>query len=166
MWISIFTSQSISPPPWHVYSNPENPEICPFLSMACHLICDPTILNGKYHIFEGLGQYERFNRIFLEIVGHLKYRRIFIALGITPEDFVTNSIRKGEVTRIATGCTTCPPISSIFLRANWAMPGVMNCYIKYESAGNQFTGNYVSGRSRMSKEFSIIPEYFYFTSCD
>ena len=43
--------------PWHVYSNPEYPEICTFLSMDCHLICDPTILNGQCHIFEESGQY-------------------------------------------------------------------------------------------------------------
>ena len=136
--------------PWHVYSNPEYPEICPFLAMACHLICDPTILNGQCHIFEGSWQYERFNRIFLKIMGHPKYRHRFIALGMPPEDFGTHSIRKGAVTFVATGCTTCPPIASIFLRANWAIPGVMNCYIKYESAGDQFTGKCVSGRSSMS----------------
>ena len=94
--------------PWHVYSNPEYSEICQFLAMACHLICDPTILNGQCHLFEGSGQYERFNIIFLEIVGHPKYRQIFIALGIPPEDFGTHFIRKGAVTFVATGCTTCP----------------------------------------------------------
>ena len=134
--------------------------------MACHLIYDPAILNGQCHIFEESGQYERFNIIFLEIVGHPKYRQIFIALGISTEDFGTHSIRKGSVTFIASGCTTCPPIACIFLRANWAMPGVMNCYIKYESAGDQFTGKCVSRSSRMSTEFSISPSYFDFTRCD
>ena len=43
---------------------------------------------------------------------------------------------------------------------------MMNRYIKYESAGNQFTGECVSGRSRMRTEFSMSPEYFDFTSCD
>ena len=46
------------------------------------------------------------------------------------------------------------------------MPGVMNRYIKYESAGDQFTGKCVSGHSRMSTEFEIRPVYFDFTSCD
>ena len=31
---------------------------------------------------------------------------------------------------------------------------------------NNFKGKFVSGHSRMSTEFSIIPAYFYFTSCD
>ena len=41
--------------PWHVYSNPEYPEIFQFLAMACHMICDPTILNGRCRLFEGSG---------------------------------------------------------------------------------------------------------------
>ena len=45
------------------------------------------------------------------------------------------------------------------------MPGVMNRYIKYESAGDQFKGKCVSGRSRMSPEFAIRPAYINFTSC-
>ena len=151
---------------WHFYSNTEYPEMFPFLSMACNLICDTTIINGQFYLFEGLGKYERFNRIFLEIVGHTKYRHRFISFVIPPEDFGTHSIRKGSVTFVATGCTTCPPIASIFLRANWEMSGVMNRYIKYKSASDQFRGKFVSGRSRMSTEFAIIPAYFYFTSCE
>ena len=42
----------------------------------------------------------------------------------------------------------------------------MNSYIKYENAGDQFTGKCVSGRSMMSTEFLISPAYFNFTSCD
>ena len=46
------------------------------------------------------------------------------------------------------------------------MPGVMNHYIKYKSVGDQFTEKCVSGRSRMSTEFAIIPAYFDFNGCD
>ena len=43
---------------------------------------------------------------------------------------------------------------------------MMNCYIKYKSAGDQFTGKCVSRLSRMSTEFAISPAYFDLTSCD
>ena len=98
-------------------------------------------------------------------MGHPKYRQIFISSGMPPEYFGTHSIRKGEVTFVATGCTTCPPIAPICFRANREMPDVMNRYIKYESTGDQFTVKCVSGRSSLSTEFAIIPEYFDFTSC-
>ena len=74
------------------------------------------------------------------------------------------AIRKGAATHMATGSTACPPIASICLRANWAMPGVLNRCIKYENAGDQFVGKCVSGRSRKSKEFAASPPCWDFSA--
>jgi hypothetical protein len=152
--------------PWHLYGNTEHPYICCFLAMGRHLINNPTILAGRCAIFEGTGQYDRFCRILYEMVSDLRYRDKFVSLGMPPQYFGTHSIRKGAVTHISTGTTSCPPIASICLRANWSMPGVMNRYIKYENAGDQFVGKCVSGRTRMSKEFGASPAYFDFSSCE
>lgn len=46
------------------------------------------------------------------------------------------------------------------------MPGVLNRYIKYENAGDQFVGKAVSGRTRNKKEFGESPAYWDFTSDD
>jgi hypothetical protein len=46
------------------------------------------------------------------------------------------------------------------------MPGVMNRYIKFENAGDQFVGKCVSGRTRLSKEFAASPAYFDFSKFD
>ena len=134
--------------------------------MGRMLIAHPTILQGQSPIFEGSGQYERFNKMFHDIVDSDEHRQAFVEFGITPEYFGTHSIRKGAVTFVATGSTSCPPIASICIRANWAMPGVMNRYIKYESAGDQFVAKCVSGRSRMTKEFAASPPYFDFSEMD
>ena len=150
--------------PWHVYSNSEHPEICPHLAMARHIIANPVILNGQCNLFEGAAQYKRFNAIFNNIVGSDKYADKFATLGIPFEFFGTHSIRKGAATHVATGSTACPPIASICLRANWAMPGVLNRYIKYEAAGDQFVGKCVSGRKRTSTEFAASPAYFDFSA--
>ena len=94
-------------------------------------------------------------------------------------------MRKGAATHVASGITSSPPIASICIRANWKMPGVMNRYIKYESAGDQYVGRYsivlhsccclshsflttliwfnhrcVSGRDRLSKRFAESLPYF------
>ncbi|KAL3772474.1 hypothetical protein ACHAWU_000036 [Discostella pseudostelligera] len=152
--------------PWHLYGNTKHPYICCFLAMGRHLINNPTILAGRCAIFEGTGQYDRFCRILYEMVSDLRYRDKFVSLGMPPQYFGTHSIRKGAVTHISTGTTSCPPIASICLRANWSMPGVMNRYIKYKNAGDQFVGKCVSGRTRMSKEFGASPAYFDFSSCE
>ena len=150
--------------PWHVYSNPECPEICAHLALARLLMYNPTILNGQIALFEGRAQYERFNRIFRDIVSHPNHREEFAELGISPEDFGTHSIRKGAATHISTGSTACPPIASICLRANWSMPGVLNKYIKFESASDQFVGKCASGRSRNSKKIGASCAYWDFSA--
>ena len=150
--------------PWHVYGCLEYPEICAQLAFARLIMANPLILNGRTELFEGESQYDRFCSIFRGIVGSDEWRGTFAALGIVPEDFGTHSIRKGAATHIATGSTACPPIASICLRANWAMPGVLNRYIKYENAGDQFVGKCVSGRNRKSKEFAASPPYWDFSA--
>ena len=81
-----------------------------------------------------------------------------------PEDFGTYSIRKGAATHMATGSTACPQIASICLCANWAMPGVLNRYIKYENARDQFVGKCISGCSRKNKDFAASPPYWDFSA--
>ena len=126
--------------PFHVYSCPENPVICPVLAMAKHLVKNPRILGGNCRLFEGSNQYEHYFSIFRKIVNSNEHRQSFIDRGLNPKYFGTHSIRKGAVTHIASGVTSSPPIASICIRANWKMPGVMNRYIKWESAGDQYVG--------------------------
>ena len=45
------------------------------------------------------------------------------------------------------------------------MPGVMNRYIKFENAGDQFLGLCGRGLSRLSKIFAVGPLHFDFSSC-
>ena len=150
--------------PWHVYSCPEFPEICAHLAFARHIMASPTILNGGVQLFEGRSQYERFNAIFRGIVGSPEHREEFAPLGMSPGDFGTHSIQKGAATHVSTGSTVSPPIASICLRANWAIPGVLSRYIKYENAGDQFVGKCVSGRRRNSKTFAASPSYWDFSA--
>ena len=97
-------------------------------------------------------------------MGCEEWHGTFAALGITPDDFGTHLIQKGAATHLATGSTASPPIASICLRANWVMPGVLNRYMRYENAGDQFAGKCVSGRSRKSKEFAASPPYWDFSA--
>jgi hypothetical protein len=45
------------------------------------------------------------------------------------------------------------------------MPGVMNRYIKFENAGNQFIRKCVSGHAKISKEFAASLANFDFSTC-
>ena len=105
--------------PWHVYSVPSNPFICPVLALTKHLIANPQILNGKCKLFEGSSQYTRFNKLLGKIINSPEHRDEFICLKMPPAYFGTHSIRKGAATFCATGVTSSPPIASICIRANW-----------------------------------------------
>lgn len=82
---------------------------------------------------------------------------------MNPDYFGSHSLRKGAVTHTACGITSSPPIASICIRANRKMPGVMNRYIKYEAAGDQYVGRCVSGRNRLGKRFAESLPYFDFS---
>lgn len=71
-----------------------------------------------------------------------------------PEYSGTHSIRKGAATVSATGSTSCPPIASICLRANWALPGVSNRYIEFEYAGDQLLAS-VSVQGRRDEAINV-----------
>ncbi len=151
--------------PWHLYTVPENPAICPVLAFAKYLMCHPQILNGKCKIFDGSSQYERMNAVLKEVVRSDDHYEEFSKLGLQPEYFGTHSIRKGSITHGACGVVNGPPIASICIRANWKMPGVMNRYMRYESAGDEYVGRSVCGRVRLGKRFAESCPYFDFSNC-
>jgi hypothetical protein len=80
--------------PFHLYSCPENPVICPFLSLCKHLICRPQILAGNCHLFEGSNQYEHLFSVLCSIVKAPEHKHAFIDQGFNPDDFGTHSLRK------------------------------------------------------------------------
>jgi hypothetical protein len=98
-----------------------------------------------------------------DIVRSEEHCDTFVSLGLKPEYFGTHSIRKGAITHAACGVTVSPPIASICIRANWKMTGVMNRYIRFESAGDMYVGKSVCGRDRMGEEFAESCPYFDFS---
>ena len=52
--------------PWHVYSNPNNPTMCPVLAMSKYFFSHPDILATNSKLFPGNHQYEIFLRLSTE----------------------------------------------------------------------------------------------------
>ncbi len=124
--------------PWHIYSVPEGLKICPVLAFSKYLLTHPHIMNGECLMFDGASQYDRLNALLKEVVHHEDHAEEFGKLGLDVEYFGTHSIRKGSITHGTCGVVNGPPIASICIRANWKMPGIMNRYMRYESAGEEF----------------------------
>ena len=105
--------------PWHVYSNPKNPELRPVLALAKYLLSNPDLLNENCPLFPGKNQYDRFIKIFYRVVHDNK--DIFHILGMEDHSLGSHSCRKGEITLCSSRCTVSPPMLYICLRDYWSM---------------------------------------------
>ena len=61
--------------PWHVYSNPNSPHICPVLALAKYLLTHPDLLKEGSPLFPGDSQYEIFVKLFSQSYSQ-KQRRV------------------------------------------------------------------------------------------
>ena len=145
----------------NVYSNPQNPFLCPVLALGRYLVSNPDILLNKGLLFPGQHQYTRFMNIFHKVIKENKL--VFEALGIKEGELGSHSCRKGAITLVSAGCTVSPPMAAICLRAGWSMGPVKDRYIHYEKAGDQFVGRCATGISSLRKDFATSPVYWEFT---
>ena len=148
--------------PWHIYSNPLVPDICPILSFAKYILSYPTVLKGDCRLFSGSHQYSRFNKILHRVL--YDNEEIMAAIGCDIKEIGTHSIRKGAATLCASGCTVSPPVTSICLRDGWTKGGIKDKYLHFEKAGDQFVGRCVSGLDVTSPKFAVSPAFFKLTN--
>lgn len=148
--------------PWHVYANPLQPNVCPFLAMAVYVFSFPEVLSSNSSLFPGRSQYDRFCKEFKLILDD--FPEELSVYGFEPSELGTHSTRKGVATGICSGCTMSPPIVSVCIRAGWTMGGVKDRYLKYEAAGDQFVGRCAACLDLLSKNFAVSPPYWDFST--
>lgn len=144
--------------PWHIYSNPLCPPICPILALSKYIFTNPCLLKGDCRIFLGDNQYHRFMKVFRNVLNH--HREEFVEIGVNVDVLGSHSARKGAATLCSSGCTVAPPITSICLRAGWSMGNVKMRYLRHEVAGDQFCGRAVTGLNPIKSEFAVSCAYF------
>jgi len=145
--------------PRHVYANPLAPEICGILALAIYWACY-SFVDGEVQLFPGVNQYERFRKLLSRVMLHDKIAEELERRSVDPESIGSHSMRKGASTFAASGSTACPSSTAIHLRAGWALGGVQDRYLRYESAGDMFVGRTVSGLPIDSPDFAMLPPIF------
>jgi hypothetical protein len=144
----------------HIYANPHLPAICPILSLGIYLLCNPDLRqNEGKQLFPGGNQSSRFSKILHAYLSKGEGLQRCISEGVDFKDIGTHSIRKGSSTYVCSGSTDSPPIAAVCLRTGWALGGVLDRYIRYESAGDQYVGRVASGLPNDAR-FSVLPPYF------
>ncbi|ETW03689.1 hypothetical protein H310_05075 [Aphanomyces invadans] len=136
--------------PKHLYANPLNPSICVFLAFAIHFASNVCLTDGP--LFVGSNQRTRFGKGLRSIVKSGE-------LGTT-EDIGTHSVRKGAATYVCSGSTAGPSIISVCLRCGWSLGNVVERYMHYEKAGDQFVGRTVAGLPLNKADFAVLPPHF------
>ncbi|KAF0697183.1 hypothetical protein As57867_012058, partial [Aphanomyces stellatus] len=121
--------------PRHVYANPARPAVCVVLALAIYLACHPSMSPGP--LFPGANQKNRFSKGLRSMA--------LGTLGETAAEIGTHSIRKGAATYVCSGSTSGPSVISVCLRCGWSLGHVVERYMHYEKAGDQFVGRVVAG---------------------
>ena len=149
--------------PWHVYANPHQPHICPVLALARYLFMYPFTFAGGKNLFEGDDQYNRYSKIFGDVL-RANSDEFSTIHGCSINELGTHSVRKGVAMLVASGCTVSPPIVSLCIRMGWSMGGVKERYLKYAGAGDEAVCRRANLSDPLSDEFAVSPPYFDFSS--
>lgn len=143
----------------HVYANPLNPAVCPFLTFGVHCMRTADRHLGNTLLFQGKDQATRFNKQLLVFIK--KFSNELESLGLTDAGarISTHSIRKGVGTFVAS--SPCgPSIVAICLRADWKLGSVLTVYLRLEKGGDQFVGRCASLLPLDKAEFGTMPPHF------
>ena len=148
----------------HVYANPMEPLVCPFLTLAFYFSCclnmQPT---ANEFIFPGNDQYQRYSKQLYHVLHeHVDEVRL---LGFEVADISTHSIRKGAISYLAS-LPGGPPIAAVCIWVGWTMGNVRDIYMRYISSGDQFVGWCLSMLPLLRTEFGSSPPLFVPTICD
>ena len=127
----------------HLYANPRNPDVCLFLAMALHVVCNPSD-TGHIKLF-GKATHKAFSAWLAAVLNSKLTDAQKLQLGSDlPNVFGTHSCRKGAVSH----CGSMPGGPSgiaLFLRAGWSLGDVVGRYLFMSENGDHFVGRTVAG---------------------
>ena len=144
--------------PRHIYANSHDPLVCPVFALAVYFSCcfdTPQEPDGQ--LFPGSDQHQRFSKMLARCI--VDHQEEVLALGFSPKDLGTHSIRKGAISYLAS-LVGGPPAASICIRAGWTMGKVRDIYMRYVSSGDQFCGRSLALLPILDVSFAASPPYF------
>jgi hypothetical protein len=146
--------------PIHLYANPYQPEVCPFLAIGIHFARLGSTCGAAGELFPNTHQDNRFGHILHGTLKNDEVVRLLTANSLKANAIGTHSLRKGAITYVTSGSTAGPQFAAICQRAAWKLGTVQDKYLRYEAAGDMYTGRTVSGLPLHSADFAILPPHF------
>ena len=111
--------------PRHIYANPENPAICPILSLAL-LVFTKFTRSGSSRLLLPEKSQDRFSE-WLKRTCTTNEANL-LAMGLVLDEIGTHSFRKGVATTLSSD-PGGPSSIAIWLRAGWSLGSVQSRYI-------------------------------------
>ena len=146
----------------HIYANPYDPLVCPFLSLGIWFAHDVERLSNQHSLFgydsthEKAAQQTYCNQL-SEIV---KSHSCEVKQYVREKHMNAHGLRKGLATHATSG-TTCPPsLPSICNRGEWAMGKVFDVYWHFCNSGDYYLGRVLCGLDPNNESFSVLPPHF------
>ena len=103
----------------HIYSNPNDPSICPLRAVASYLLVFPSIFVDGKNCSPGKNQKKRFNTCLHIVTNSIK--ALYKAINVKTKELGSHSICKGAATYYCAAVHPGPPIVLVCLRSGWTV---------------------------------------------
>jgi hypothetical protein len=114
----------------HIYANPLEPLVCPFLALAVYFSLESLHLSRTEKFFQLEGQTTAASQRYCGQLGELlKGNSENLKSYIRTDHANSHGIRKGSATAVTSGTTLPPPTSSIAARGKWSLGRILDIYI-------------------------------------
>ena len=142
----------------HVYANPLNPSICPFLSLGILIVCNSGY-SGK--LFSNDHTNVSFSNWIVKL-GETLTSEEKGSIGIDLDRIGSHSVRKGGTSYAAS--TDMTALMALFLRGGWGFGTVLPIYVQALEGGDCCVGRVLSGLNTASFDIALLPPRFMLNS--
>ena len=146
----------------HLYANPLQPLVCPFLALAVWFSFEVHRLGKQVNLF---GHENRNNRapqqnFSYQLSSVLKNHMDTVTNYIRRNHANAHGIRKGAATFATSGTTVTPSVTSVANRGDWSMGHVLDVYWTFSDAQDFFLGRVLCGLDPNKATFATLPPHF------
>ena len=145
----------------HIYANPLEPRVCPFLALAVYFSLQSMHLSETEKFFQMEGQVTAASQRYCGQLAELfKSNSENLKAYIRSDHANSHGLRKGSATSVASGTTLPPPTSSIAARGEWSLGRILDIYWHFAEPGDHYLGRCLAGLDANSEDFAILPPHF------
>ena len=147
----------------HIYANPTNPVICPFLALGIYLCLNATrYVDSEFLFRRGSDEKDKVaSASYCSQLKELILKKIEVVSSfIRIAHANAHGWRKGGATHATSGTTCPPPVPSVARRGEWSMGKVLDVYWHCAEPGDQYLGRVMAGLNSLKSSFKILPPHF------